>query len=115
MTERDFAYWLQGYFELYEAGYPGHPDNIEGFVGAFSAKQYECIKNHIALVKTTIKKPSPFLISIEALLEYDVPAMRRVLNAYFEHVIDPEHPNQDAANAAHNGGFLSGRPPGARC
>lgn len=37
MKSRDFAYWLQGYFELAPAG-------------PLSAEQAECIKRHLALV-----------------------------------------------------------------
>lgn len=43
MSERDFTYWLQGYFELSETG-------------GLSEKQVEIIKEHLSLVfqkKTT--------------------------------------------------------------
>jgi hypothetical protein len=119
MTERDFAYWLQGYFELVEAGVT-QEDMPAGLLpvdmpkATLNENQKQCVRNHINLVRTT-QKESSLLIAIEALLEYDVPAMRKVLDAHFEHVIDPEHPDQDAANAAHTGSIFPGRPPGVRC
>ena len=38
MTSRDFAFWLQGFFEL------------GGGAGGLDAEQVECIRRHLALV-----------------------------------------------------------------
>lgn len=46
MNERDFFYWLQGYFELQESTTP------------LSARQVEIIKNHMALVA---EKKTPYI------------------------------------------------------
>lgn len=43
MTSRDFAYWLQGYFEI---GASQAPDTIEGL----RHDQIQIIKRHLALV-----------------------------------------------------------------
>jgi hypothetical protein len=91
MTERDFAYWLQGYFEI--AG---------DLQSSLTLNQTVCIRNHIALVRTT-QKTSVLLTAIEALLDNDdTVSIRKVISSYFEHVIDPQHPNQEAANTAHS-------------
>jgi hypothetical protein len=93
MTERDFAYWLQGFFEI----------GKEGEVWSdLTPEQIDCIKNHIALVRTT-QKTSVLLTAIEALLDHDTVSVQKVISSYFEHVIDPQHPDQDVANAAHTG------------
>lgn len=90
MTERDFAYWLQGFFE------------ISGEARTLSSSQIACVRRHIALLRTT-QKTSVLATSIDALIEHNVEAVQRVINEYFEHVIDPQHPNQAAANYAHHG------------
>jgi hypothetical protein len=99
MTERDFAYWIQGYFELID-----EIDSSDYHSGLLNVKQVECIQNHINLVKTTPKNPSVFIISVEALLQEDTESLKKVVSAYFEHVIDPKHPYPNLANAAHFGG-----------
>ena len=89
MTPRDFVYWLQGYFELSN-------------VPVIGDAQVECIQKHIALVRTT--EPQDVIVgTIENLLRVtrDVAIIQTVVGAYFQHVIDPQHPDQDAANAAH--------------
>lgn len=93
MTERDFAYWLQGFFEASRI--------------PLTSAQINCIRKHIALVKTT-QKPTSLIIAIEGLLTFEggVPIIRNILNAHFEHVIDPEHPNPVADNNAHGGSTL---------
>lgn len=93
MTPRDFVYWLQGYFELSN-------------VPVIGDAQVECIQRHIALVRTT--EPQDVIVgTIENLLRVtrDVAIFQTVVGAYFQHVIDPEHPDQDAANAAHFTGY----------
>lgn len=46
MTARDFCYWLNGYFELQDAG---NPTNVKIDKGLISEK-VECIKKHLSLV-----------------------------------------------------------------
>lgn len=43
MQSRDFAYWLQGYFEITSATSNREPDGL-------SVGQVEMIKNHLAMV-----------------------------------------------------------------
>jgi hypothetical protein len=47
MTSRDFCYWLQGFFELHNAGpKPGEPYDAKALHGY----QIEMIEKHLALV-----------------------------------------------------------------
>jgi len=46
MTSRDFCYWLQGYFEIQEAG---HPPNAKVDIG-ITSERVAVIKKHLALV-----------------------------------------------------------------
>lgn len=49
MTSRDFAYWLQGFFELRKVGLPqmvGTPLPV----GPITAEQADMIERHLALV-----------------------------------------------------------------
>ena len=46
MKSRDFCYWLQGFFEVNEAG---NPERCLSEV-TLNAKQVKCIKNHLNLV-----------------------------------------------------------------
>lgn len=110
MTPENFAYWLQGYFELRQ--------NI--IDTPLTADQKSIIVNHINLVKTTT--PSNFFIStIQELLKEEGNAthlIKRVLAHYFEHVIDLTHPDPVAADAAHSPSkphYPSAGPPMARC
>lgn len=100
MTPRDFAYWLQGLFELTAATLPAGTLTL-------TPLQIDCIRKHIALVYTT-HPGDAFVRSIEAVLERAPEAVEPLLAAHFEHVIDPAHPDPVKANAAHFGG----RPPG---
>jgi hypothetical protein len=45
MTSRDFCYWLQGFFEVNDAGLEGVKVE-QGLIGA----RVECIKRHLNLV-----------------------------------------------------------------
>lgn len=45
MTEREFCYWLQGYFEL------------SGSTNGLTADQVECIRRHLQLVDAVQGKP----------------------------------------------------------
>lgn len=47
MTSREFCYWLQGFFEVHDAGLK--PDEVrtnDGLIG----EKVRCIKQHLALV-----------------------------------------------------------------
>lgn len=93
MTDRDLAYWLQGFFEL------SGPDSINDANAA-------CIARHLAVVRT-LTPDSAFAAKIEVLLMISSEAeratlIRKVVADLFEHVIDKEHPDQAAANAAHH-------------
>ena len=103
MTDRDLAYWLQGFFELSE------PDSI-------NAANAACISRHLALVRT-LTPDSAFATKIETLLMISSEAeratlIRKVVADLFEHVIDKEHPDQAAANATHHGHGWSASLPG---
>ena len=97
MTERDFAYWLQGYFELVP------PDAIH-----LTGPRIDCIKRHMALVQVTEPaRPSALCSWIEGALEVGgaeaVRAIRARLAQHFKHVIDPQHPAPSQADQAHHG------------
>jgi hypothetical protein len=106
MTPRDFAYWLQGYFEIDAAG------TVENAL-TLSAAQRECVLRHAALVYTT-HPADPLVRSIEAVLEKAPEAVPLLLSSYFVHVVDPQHPEPAKANAIHHGGKPGG-PLVARC
>lgn len=54
MTERDFCYWLQGFFEILGASNPG------GDFPVLNGKQVDMIKNHLNLVFVhSIDTPDP--------------------------------------------------------
>lgn len=44
MTSRDFCYWLQGFFEIRDAGLPPNVD------GGLTTQKVEVIKRHLAIV-----------------------------------------------------------------
>jgi hypothetical protein len=84
MTNQEFCYWLQGFFEL-------RAEN-----DALTATQVECIRRHTDLVKESLGKPGPAVLAIRALLPYaersdDITrAVQSILSDVFEHVIDPQ-------------------------
>lgn len=98
MTERDFCYWLQGYFEL------TLPDAIN-----LTGPRIDCIRRHIDLVRVTEPgKPSALCAWIDGALagggSTAEAAVRERLAQHFKHVIDPQHPEPGKASAAHSGG-----------
>lgn len=100
MSEDQFAYWLQGAFEI-------------AWIDEISDTQVEIIKAHIALVR--LGGDSGFLRSVEGLLAMTdttarATAIRAVVAAQFKHVIDPKHPTSQLASLAHHG-----YPEGIRC
>ncbi len=46
MTSRDFCYWLQGYFEVNDAGLPKNTNVDAGLIG----ERVKEIKRHLAMV-----------------------------------------------------------------
>lgn len=100
MSEDQFAYWLQGAFEI--AG-----------ITSISDAQANTIKAHITLVR--LGSDSGFLRTVEAILALPDETNRAtmlqiVVNAQFKHVIDPKHPTPHLANLTHHG-----YPEGMRC
>jgi hypothetical protein len=105
MTDRDFAYWLQGFFELWDArGIDEYAiDDLSDarVSGVEDNPVTRLIQRHIDLVRTTESNPT-LCAAVEGII-------RATVAAVFHHVIDPQHPNQEAADAAHFGD----RPDGA--
>ena len=51
MTAREFCYWLQGFFEVVQAGKVSSEGTVlPGSHSAVTHEQAECIKRHLALV-----------------------------------------------------------------
>lgn len=104
MTEQDFAYWLQGYFELYI--------EIENKLPPINDRIKICIEKHIKLVKEAElgkKYPSAFCARILGMLEAGdgerlSKAIAAALKEKFEHDIDPKYPNSDQLNQIHGSG-----------
>lgn len=48
MTSRDFAYWLQGFFELNDTTPPG--GNPADYAPTLSPKQVDLVRRHLAMV-----------------------------------------------------------------
>lgn len=80
MTNRDFAYWLQGAFEIFP----------ESEIGEF---QIEQIKKHAKLLlETENNNINPVLVKTVAAIVEKVPNITKakiLLGEMFEHVIDP--------------------------
>lgn len=78
MTSRDFAYWLQGFFEITKADRdaPLH----------LTVDQRATVIKHLDLVKTT-EENSFFISMVE--MNLDDKNLPRVISAYFKHVLDP--------------------------
>lgn len=84
MTERDFMYWLHGFFELSATYSPAEFRITE--------TQKGLIRKHIELVRAMNSGPHTLVTSIEGLLTLDDPtaALRAVLKAQFTQIIDPD-------------------------
>ena len=97
MTSTNFAFWLNGYFEL-----------SQGKITGLSEKQIQIIKNHLNLVFETVKTPDQtkdisFCTWLNNFLEGAVATsaskksinpnatqvIKNKLSEVFEHVIDP--------------------------
>lgn len=103
MTEQDFIYWLQGYFELYGT-LSKEPAPLPG-------EAQDCIRKHIQLVNnaTPGKQPSAFVARIYGMLEVGEGdrlsiAIQNALAEKFKHDIDPKYPNSNQLNQIHNSG-----------
>lgn len=89
MTNREFMYWLQGYFELSDEQAP-RP--------ALTVEQVMVIRNHLNLVRKVEKKleefPSwleGFLDSHEGLTAEATDKIKVKLASVFKHEIDPSY------------------------
>lgn len=97
MTENEFFYWLQGYFELHNVLTAGTPPLV------LTLAQAECIGRHAALVRTSGATPGKafgrveFLAELiqDPLLQPDgrgefTRKMQAEVAGQFQHVIDPK-------------------------
>lgn len=91
MTNRDFAYWLQGYFEI------GNPNRID--INAF-----DIIKKHIALVFAHEKNPNDFMVNLKWVFdqpkkvdctEAQTAEIKNNLGSLFLHEIDPTYGDKE--------------------
>jgi hypothetical protein len=112
MTPINFAYWLQGYFELSD-------EIVEGV--SLPLKVRVLISQHIDMCKATPgnynSKLVGFLGWMESAIEFTATSdsIRKKLDNLFEHVIDPMTVDDEVAqnqSAAHN---PYNYPDGARC
>ena len=106
MTPENFAFWLQGYFELTD----GHGWNSDPVI--------KCIRMHIEMVKVTRGNYDSRLVNfigwMESALEFkaDKQVVKDKIHSIFEHVIDPvmdETISPEALNYA-LGGYSLGYP-----
>ena len=122
MKSTDFAYWLQGFFELSHLTEAPRPLEL-----VLQKNHYECIQDHINLVKTYEgEKVLPFVHWLEGFIagylvssttddsntgyKQAVNTTKEIqtrLGNLFAHEIDPsygkEKEKQEALNKAHNG------------
>lgn len=111
MTPTNFAYWLQGYFEL--------KDTEPGGVIKLTGAQVTIIKNHLKLVRETAKRRKksvePFIVWVDTAIDVAVEAkmdnevlttlIRKKLVDTFIHVIDPNYgKHKDELLDVHDGG-----------
>lgn len=99
MTERDFSYWLQGFFEL----------STKPLSTNFTDDQRDCIRRHLELVDHTEKAPSKLCIWIWGALDggASVDVVKARLAKHFQHVIDPQAPgDQGILNHIHGSDTL---------
>lgn len=90
MTERDFSFWLQGFFELTNA----HDNTIMQ-----DPRISDLIRRHADLVLE--KNPRSSFARTCKVLSEDLPSLRLIVNDQFEHVIDPnsDWPENDTVHA----------------
>lgn len=82
MNERDFAFWLQGFFEIGVI-----TPAVEGLWGDAHAS---VVKKHADLALQT-SKDSGFLLACKAVADQPE-ALRAIVAAQFEHIIDQTLP-----------------------
>lgn len=119
MKAVEFAYWLQGYFELSIGGVSVAPIIL-------SEKQIQIIKNHLALVREVDRDNSftswlnGILEAIELGLKIDEKATAKIqerLNSCFQHEIDTTYKGDPKKLAEIHAGTLippQPQPPGGR-
>lgn len=96
MNNREFCYWLQGYFELLDADVLTNP-------------QVQIIRRHINLAKQVDGGLTKFPIFLEGFFAAcndnptteQIQTIKRMLNQEFEHVIDPSYKDQKKLNQIH--------------
>lgn len=104
MKNREFMYWLQGYFELTDA---------EALPKDFEKK----VKAHIELTRLCDKNPNPVLKANIALIETflddkNYTALKQTLSNSFVHAIDGDYNvDQALANEVHSGEKPPPKPP----
>ena len=118
MTPILFAYWLQGFFEMFEA--IGFTEVPEGKKPMF----YGCVQAHLNLCKETEGDFNPKLVTflgwVESAIEFDVDPskIKSKLHDIFEHVIDPmlvqDKVKQSLAHQS-SGGWNSPYGDGVKC
>lgn len=103
MTNRDFLYWVQGYFELTA------PDHC------LSSKQSVCILKHLEMVKQFEKLDDcnafieglliGWAMHTNTILPEQVKVIKDRVHKQFKHVIDPMDPPamQNQLNQIHHG------------
>lgn len=83
MTDRDFAFWLQGFFELQALREdPIEFDTIDAWAGA--------IRKHADLALLSVPA-SGFILACRSVADQP-DALRAIVASQFEHVIDPTMP-----------------------
>lgn len=102
MTNQNFCYWLQGFFEL-------QPLTTE-----LTPTQWSCIQKHLQLAKTYDQSNNSFVSYIEAFIDLldgkhptqnNVISLKKKLNSTFKHEIDPTQGDikmQQKLNSIHN-------------
>lgn len=111
MTPRDFAYWLQGAYEL----------GFDQLTGPLTLRTKHILLAHIEMSKATKGNFNPDILAfrtwVEAAIEFDASheKIQAKLHDLFEHVIDPMTTDleEDAAQSAAHGMF--GQRPGMKC
>jgi hypothetical protein len=118
MRSIEFAYWLQGYFEISED------------VTEINERRLSIIKAHLSLVFEYDKEPSKFIHWLKGFLDGAnhnsltpelTDKVKKELHSIFKHVIDPSYTNdpkkQNEMNAIHNSSnnHLFSKEEGVRC
>lgn len=90
MTERDIAFWLQGFFELLPTlDTAVNPDDL-------GARWSRKVRQHLALALESTPR-SGFLLACRAVVDQPQ-ALQAVVAAQFEHVIDAGATGYDPAH-----------------